>query len=77
MLDRGIEAPPRIVLSPETVVDFLRYTAVTAGDGFPPERRMRDAVLAARAEMIDAAASMRERDRQQKMSEAASGASES
>jgi hypothetical protein len=77
MYDRGIEAPPRIFTSPETVVDFLRYLAATAGDGFPPERRMRDAVLAARANMINAAAAMRERDRQQKMSEAASGASES
>jgi hypothetical protein len=56
MFDRRIEAPARI--------DFLQYLAATAGDGFPPERRMRDAVLAARAKMIDGAFSTRERGRQ-------------
>jgi hypothetical protein len=61
MFDRGFEAPPLIVRSPETLVDFLRYLAATEGNRFLPDRRMLDAVLVARAKMIDAAASIRER----------------
>jgi hypothetical protein len=59
MFDRGLEAPPRISMGPELQVDCLHNLAVTAGDGFPPERRMRDALLSARETMIAAVAQRR------------------
>jgi hypothetical protein len=66
MFDRGIEAPPRISMGPELMVDYLRYLAVTAGDGFPPERRMRDAVLTARAKLVHAVTCLRAAEARQK-----------
>lgn len=48
MFDRGIETTPRLRLIPELQVRYLHSLAVSAGDGFPPERRMRDAVLHSR-----------------------------
>jgi hypothetical protein len=71
MFDRGIEAPPRISMGPELMVDYLRYLAVTAGDGFPPERRMRDAVLSARAKLVHAVTSLRAAEARQKHAAAA------
>jgi hypothetical protein len=48
LFDRGLETPLRIAMCPEMQVECLHNLAVSAGDGFPPERRMRDAILAAR-----------------------------
>jgi hypothetical protein len=59
MFDRGLEIPLRISMSPEAQVQCLRSLASTAGDGFPPERRMRDAIFAARAAKIRSAARVR------------------
>jgi hypothetical protein len=66
MFDRGIEAPPRMSMSPELMADYLRYLAVTAGDGFPPERRMRDAVLSARSRLARAVTALRAAEVRQK-----------
>lgn len=52
MFDRGIEPAPRMNMGPELVVDFLHALAQSAGDGFPVERRMRDAVMSARNTLV-------------------------
>lgn len=48
LFDRGIEPPSSTDFDAQFQLNCLHSLAVTAGDGFPPERRTRDFVLAAR-----------------------------
>lgn len=51
MVDNGVEASPPSSLQPEAITSFLRSIAVSAGDGFPPERRMRNIIFDYRAKL--------------------------
>lgn len=51
MVDLGVEARPPVAMRPNLAIECLHVLAATAGDGFPPERRMRDAILEARANL--------------------------